>query len=371
MGTLLLWSIGAVVVSHLCSLLEVTLLSVRPSALLERQAAGSVGAARLLAIKRDRIEDAIGAVLVLNTLAITVGATLAGAQAAALFGDAGVGVFSAVLTVLLLVLAEIIPKTLAARHASRLAAFTGRVLPVLMAALAPLLAVTRAIVDALARRPRDRLTRREFALFVGAAPQEGAITLAEAQLIGNLIYSRDVLLREVMTPHAMIFMMAAEQTVADLLRAAGADAFSRIPLYAGDRHRITGYVSHREVLKAAALGADPDRPLDALRRPIPVLHDSDPVVRAFERVLVQRESIALVADAGGRTVGLVTIEDMLEAILGLEITDEAETVAALRPAVAKSRRQRAESLRRKRSHEEVPAEAAAAPPVDPPVDGPR
>jgi CBS domain containing-hemolysin-like protein len=108
-------------------------------------------------------------------------------------------------------------------------------------------------------------------------------------------------------------------------------------------------------LKAAALGGDLQRTLDAFRRPIPVLHDTEPVVRAFERVLVQHESIALVADRNGRTVGLVTIEDMLEAILGLEITDEAETVAALRPAVAKSRRQRAEELRRRRE-QVVPAQ---------------
>jgi CBS domain containing-hemolysin-like protein len=190
MAALLSWSLVAIAVSHLCSLLEVTLLSVRTSALLEQQAAGSVGAARLLAIKRDRIDDAIGAVLVLNTVAITVGATLAGAQAAALFGEGGVGVFSGVLTVLLLLFAEIIPKTLAARHAGRLAAFTGRVLPLLLAALAPVLVVTRSLVNALARRARERLTRREFALFVGAAPQEGAITLAEARLIQLHLFAR-------------------------------------------------------------------------------------------------------------------------------------------------------------------------------------
>jgi CBS domain containing-hemolysin-like protein len=261
-------------------------------------------------------------------------------------------VFSALLTVLVLLLSEIIPKTLGARYAGGLAAFTGHVLSLLIVIMKPILVVTRAIIRVLARRPRERLTRSEFAILVGTAPQEGAISLAEAQLIGNLIYSRDVLLKDVMTPHTMIFMMSASQTVADLIAAAGADAFSRIPLFERDRSRVTGYISHRDVLKAYALNHDGTRSLASFRRPIPQLRARDQVAKALEQLLAQREAIAVVVNKRGGLAGLVTLEDMLEAILGMEITDEADAISDLRPTVAQSRKERAEQLRRMRTQKQ-------------------
>jgi CBS domain containing-hemolysin-like protein len=360
MALLLFWCLSAIVLSHFCSLLEVTLLTVRPSALLERQAAGSRGAGLLFEIKQHRIDDAISAVLVLNTLAITVGATLAGAQAARLFGEAGVGLVSAVLTALLLVVSEIVPKTLAARYAGKLSGFTGHGLWHLVRVMAPLLVVTRTVIHLLARQPRERLTRRQFAMLVDTAPEEGAISLAEAALIGSLIYSREVRLKEIMTPWAVVFQMALGQTVADLIAKPGADAFSRIPLFDGDRRQVRGYLSHREVLKAYALDGDRSRPLSAFLRPIPTFAEDETAASAFEGILAHRESVALVTGASGEAVGLVSLEDILEALLGLEITDEPQTVAHLRPAVAQSRRRRNEALRRKRNAQTAPGAGWAA-----------
>ncbi len=354
MGMLVFWIIMAISLSHFCSLLEVTLFSVRTSALLERQSNGSTGASLLLDIKQNHLEDAISAVLILNTIAITVGATFAGARAATLFGNAGIGVFSAILTVLLLVVSEIIPKTMAARYAGRLSGFVGNVLSHLIAIMVPLLVLTRALNRLLAHRQRERFTRREFQMLVGAAPQEGALSLTEAMLIGSLVYSREVRLQEVMTPHAVIFMLDARQTVADLVAAPGADAFSRIPLCEGNRRHIVGYVLHREVLKAYARDRDGARPLATFRRPLPLFRASEPVAKAFEHILQQRESIALVIDGRGVPIGLVTLEDMLEAILGMEITDEAEAIASQRLAVDKARKRRAEYLRRKRTQQTPP-----------------
>lgn len=348
------WVVVTVVMSHLCSLLEVTLFSVRTSALLERRAAGSLGAARLLEIKQTRVDDAISTILILNTVSITVGATLGGAYATELFGEAWVGLFSAVLTVLLLVLAEIIPKTIAARHAGQFSAFTGYTLSHLMRVMTPLLVITRALVRLLARRQRERFTRKEFSFLVGAAPQDGAISRAEAKLIGNLIYSQEILLEDVMTPHAVVFMLDEGCTVSDLIEAAGADAFSRIPLFAGDRRHVRGYVSHREVLKAYAKGCEGASPLVSFLHPIPTFPESEPVAKAFEKILAQHEAIGLVTNKYGDAVGLATLEDMLEAILGMEITDEPEAVADLRPAVAESRKHRAERLQRQRAEQSPP-----------------
>lgn len=362
MATLVLWMLLAIVLSHLCSLLETTLFSVRISALQERSAAGSAGAARLLEIKQDRIDDAISAILILNTLANVVGATFVGAHAAALFGEAWVGPFSAMLTVLLLILSEIIPKTLAARYAGRLSGFTGYALSHLIRIMAPFLVVPRSLIRLLARSQRERFTRREFAMLVGTAPQEGAISLAEAGLIGSLIYSREVALKDAMTPCAVVFMLDAQGTVSDLILAPDADAFSRIPLFEGDRRRVSGYVSHRDVLKAYARDRDGTLPLASFLRPMPAFRETEPVARAFEQILAQHEAIALVTDRHGEAVGLVTLEDMLEAILGMEITDEADAVADLRPAVAQLRKYRAERLRRRRAQQNPPPDGPSQEP---------
>jgi CBS domain containing-hemolysin-like protein len=348
MGLLIFWVMLAVVSVHFCSLLETTLFAVRASALLERRAAGSRGAGRLLEIKRNRVDDAIGAILILNTLAITVGSAFAGARAAELFGEARLGLLSAVLTALLLVFSEIVPKAMAARYAGSLSGFVGNVLWYLIRLLAPLLVVVKALIRLFARRPGERFTRREFSLLVGAAPREGAISRAESLLIGSLMYSRELPLKEIMTPDAVVFMMEAGQTVGDLLAAPQADAFSRIPLFRGERRHVAGYVSHREVLKAFALDRDRNRKLGSFLRPIPVLRETTSVAGAVEDILRQREAIALVTGKRGKPVGLVTLEDLLEAILGVEITDEARTIASLRPAVEQVRRRRAERLRRKR-----------------------
>jgi CBS domain containing-hemolysin-like protein len=356
MALLLLWIFLVLVFVHLCSLLETTLFAVRISTLLDRRSQGNQGAARLLDIKQSHIDDAIGAILILNTLASTLGLTLAGAQAATLFGEARVGLLSAVLTVLLLIVSEIIPKTMAARYAGSLSGFAGYTLSCLIRIAAPILVVTRALIRLLARRPRERLTRRELVILVGRAPREGAISLAESAFIGSLIYSREVTLKDVMTPASVVFVMDAEQTVKDLLAASAADAFSRIPLFQGSRQNVVGYLSHREALKAFALDGDKSRKLGSFLRAMPALAETVLVGKAIEQILQQREAIALVTGKRGEFAGIVTVEDLLEAILGMEITDEAEAVASLRPAVVESRKHRATRLRRRRMQQHPSSE---------------
>ncbi len=351
MGLLLFWALLAIVSVHICSWLETVLFSVRISTLVDRKSAGSVGAARLLEIKRNRIEDAIGAVLIVNTVAGTLGTTLAGAQATKHFGELEVSLLSVALIVLLLIVSEIIPKTLATRYAGAASGFAGFVLSYLIRLTAPILIVTRGLVRLLARRPGERLTRREFAILVGTAPSDGAISLAESALIGNLIYSRDVRLGDVMTPRSLIFMLGEKQTVADLLTAPGADAFSRIPLFRGTEREIVGYISHREVLKRFAMGVEKDRALESFLHPIPHLPASLSVGGALEALLHEHESIALVIGRRDTPIGLVTLEDLIEALLGMEITDEADAVESLRLPIARSRRRRNSNLRRRRRRE--------------------
>jgi CBS domain containing-hemolysin-like protein len=353
MTVLVLLVLLTLIVVHLCSLLETTLFTVRLSTLLMRKAGGNVGAARLLQIKQDQIDEAIGAILILNTLIATVGLTLVGARASALIGESGVAVVSAAMTVLLLVFSEIIPKTLAARYAGSLSGFVGYCLSYLIPVMSPLLAGTNVLILLLARRPRERLTRGEFALLVGSAHETGSLSLAESMMIGSLIYSREVTVSDVMTPASAIFAMETEQTIGELLAARDSDGFSRIPLEDAVTGEILGYAQHREVLKTYAMDGDRTRLLRSFLRPIPTLDEAVQVGRAIGQILQRHESIAIVTSVAGKTIGLVTLEDLFETILGTEITDEADAIATLRPAVTEARKNRLEKLqqrRRQKSH---------------------
>jgi CBS domain containing-hemolysin-like protein len=338
----------ALAVSHLCSLLEASFLSVRLAALAGLQARGSTGAARLLELKQHRVDDAISAVLILNTLANTLGATLAGAQAAKVFGAAWVGVFSGVLTLLILVFSEIIPKTLGAVYARGLAGFVGHALHLLTRLMAPALFVSGVLTRALTRSAPDPFSRGELQAMIAAAAREGALSAEETRIFDNLLRFHEIEVGDVMTPRPVVFMLGAEQTVAELLREPEADAFSRIPLYRGDRDNVIGYALQREVLKAVATGCDTGQPLERLLRPISFVPVVMSVGDALSQLLRQREPIAMVADELGGLAGLVTLEDLTETLLGAEIVDESDFVVDLRQAAAELRQRRLERMRRKR-----------------------
>ena len=233
--------------------------------LLEEKAAGRRGAALLLHLKEERIDDSISAILILNTMANTLGATMAGAQAARVFGSSVIGVFSGVLTLLILVVSEIIPKTLGALHSRRLAGPVGHTLDALTWVMTPALGVSRLLTRLLAPRQPSRLSKGELAAVIAAAARAGALNITQTKLFESLLRFDEIKVADVMTPRPMVVMMREEATVAELLGRADADAFSRIPLYAADRiDNVVGYVLQREVLKAVAAGGRPRSPSLAL-----------------------------------------------------------------------------------------------------------
>jgi CBS domain containing-hemolysin-like protein len=348
MGLLLIYVCFALGVSFLCSLLEAALLSARIVPLSQRRAAGSKGAALLLELKQTRLEDAISAVLIINTVANTLGATMAGAQAAVVFGSAWVGLFSGVLTFLILVFSEIIPKTLGSAYATALSGFVGRVLHVLTRAMAPVLLVSRTITRLLARDRKVSFSRGDLATVIAVATKEGAISTDESRLFENLLRFREVQVEDVMTPRTVAFMLPDDATIADLLETPEAEVFSRIPLFSDDRDHILGYVLQREILKAAAAGCDPGQPLKRYMRPITFIPELASVGSALRQILVRREHLAAVTDEHGGISGLVTLEDLTETILGVEIVDESDRVVDLRQAAAKLRDERMERLLKKR-----------------------
>ena len=335
-------------VSFLCSLLEATLLASRNVALTGQRDAGSRGAGKLLDLKRNRVDDAISAILILNTVANTLGATLAGAQAARVFGNAWVGVFSGVLTFLILIVSEIIPKTLGASYARQLSPVVGWSLLLLTRLLAPALMLSSRLTRLLTRGRNSVVSRGELEAIVATATLQGTLSADESKMFANLLRFNDVQVEDVMTPRTVTFMLESRDTVNSLLSHPEGRVFSRIPLFREHRDNVVGYVLQSDVLRAAAEGDDREQPLESYMREISFIPELATVGAALRQILERSEAIAMVTDEHGGVAGLVTLEDLTETILGVEIVDESDRVVDLRQAAKLLRDRRLARVHRKR-----------------------
>ena len=344
MGLLLLYVALALVFSFLCSILEAVLLSITPShlALMEQQQHPVAGATRAL---KDDVERPLSAILSLNTVAHTVGAAGAGAQAAYVFGDAAVGIFSAVLTLAILIFTEIIPKTLGARYWKTLTPFAVPALRWLMVAMAPLVWLSRGITHLITRNdePEVSVSRAEFSALADIGTEEGVFEEDESRILKSLFAFRLLRARDVMTPRTVVFMLHQDTLVSDVLGAHPHLRFSRIPIFAQNRDDMAGYVLKDDLLLRAARG-ETDVPLLALKRDFLVVPEGLPLPQLFERLLDRGEHIALVVDEYGGVAGIVTMEDVVETLLGLEIVDEADADRDMQVLARERWRQRARAL---------------------------
>lgn len=348
MALLLVYVSFALGISFLCSLFEATLLSARLTTLSEQASAGGRGASHLFELKRHRVGDAISAILILNTSANTLGATLAGAQAAQYFGSAWVGIFSGVLTLLILVISEIVPKTLGAVYSRSLSGAVGWSLLVLTRAMAPALVLSRVLTRLLTRQRKTPYSRGELAAVIDTAARDGALSQDESALFSNLLRFNEIQVEDVMTPRTVVFMMPVEATIADLLAEPDSDPFSRIPLYRNEPDNVVGYVLLRDVMKALTGGCDRDRPLESFMRPIWFVPEMISLGAALQQFLKKSEPLAMVTDEHGGLAGLVTLEDLTETMLGTEIVDEFDRVVDLRKVALNLRDRRLAHIRRDR-----------------------
>jgi CBS domain containing-hemolysin-like protein len=347
--TLVAFVAFALSISFLCSLCEATLFSVRYVALTGLVSQGSRGAKHLYDLKQTRIDDAISAVLILNTLANTLGATMAGAQAASIFGSNWIGLFSGLLTLSILVVAEIIPKTLGAVYSSRLAPTIGWLLFGLTRLMAPALVVSRTLTRLMTPGHSSGLSRAELTAIIGAALKDGTLARDEATIFENLLRFNEMLVGDVMTPRTVAYMLPASATIDELLADRESEAFSRIPLYHGDRENVVGYLLQRDVLHEVAKSGDRRRTLDSFRRQIWFVPEVITVSQALQQFLRRREPLAMVTDEHGGIAGLVTLEDLTETLLGAEIVDESDRITDLQKAAVELRDRRLERLTRKRA----------------------
>jgi CBS domain containing-hemolysin-like protein len=318
----------AIGVSFLCSIMEAVLLSVTPAYVAVLQGSDDPAkqqtGQRLARLKAD-VDRPLAAILSLNTVAHTVGAAGAGAQAAIVFGDAALGVFSGVLTLGILLLSEIIPKTLGAVYWQGLSGPVTRLLrgTVLVVKWTGLLWLSQGLTRLIARGEKSPpVSRAELAAMAEVGVREGVFKEAEGRILHHLLRFEGLAAHDVMTPRTVLRAFPEKATLASIN--AGTLAFTRLPVYGGTLDEITGYVLRADVLVGVAEGRGDD-PLASIRRPIPTVAKTLPLPRVFERMLERREHIALVVGEYGGTSGIVTMEDVIETLLGLEIVDEADT----------------------------------------------
>ena len=321
MTLLVLFVVLAIGVSFLCSMLEATLLSITPSYVetvdQDRPELGE----KLRSLRAD-IERPLAAILSLNTIAHTVGATGAGAQAAVVFEDAGVGVFSAVLTLAILVLSEIVPKTLGATYWRALTPFVVRTLPILIWAQLPLVWMSQWLTKIMTGGKKgDEISREEIAALTTAGTRIGAVEADEERIVANLFSLPDMAVEAVMTPRTVIEHLPEAMTIGDAVAGRESFPFSRLPLTRGSLDEVTGFVLVREMLLASLKGRGGE-PLSAIRRELTRVPHTTDLDALFDLLAENGQHIALVEDAYGGTAGLVTLEDALETLLGVEIVDE-------------------------------------------------
>jgi CBS domain containing-hemolysin-like protein len=346
MTLLLLYVTLALGVSFLCSIMEAVLLSVPPSYVARLEAEGSATGRRLAKLKAE-VDRPLAAILSLNTIAHTVGAAGAGAQAAVVFGSAWFGVFSAVLTFLILVLSEIVPKTLGALYWRALVPWVVRLLVPVMLLMWPLVMLSRGITWLIARGEEAPIVERaEIAALAELGAREGVLRAGESRIVRNLFRFGRLRAEDIMTPRTVLVALPEAETIESALQGEEWLRFSRLPVSSGSLDNITGFVLKSDILLHAArvAGGGEEVRLSDLVRPLLNVPESLPLPELFDRLMADGAHVARVVDEFGGTAGLVTMEDVFETLIGLEIVDEMDTVEDLREHARQEWRRRARRL---------------------------
>ncbi|MDX1379951.1 MAG: hemolysin family protein [Xanthomonadales bacterium] len=335
----------ALVVSFFCSISEAVMLSVRDSYVAALERDGPTPGTRALRELRGNLDRPLAAILTLNTIAHTVGAAGVGAQATRIWGNEYLGWTSAVLTLLILVFSEIIPKTLGATHWKRLASTIGISVLWLTRAMRPFVWMSEQITSLLSRSGTSAFTfsRAEMEAMARIGVEEGQLDVRDMNIVRNLLRLDRLSVRDIMTPRTVIFSVPADMSVGEFFEAHSRKPFSRIPLYEDSSDHVIGYV-RKDDLFAAQAKDEFERPLSDFRRGFLAIPDQQPASQAFDRLTREDAHIALVVDEYGSVQGLLTLEDALETLIGLEITDELDTVEDMQAFARQRWRQRMQRM---------------------------
>lgn len=353
MGLLIGFLLLSIIFSFACSVWEAVLLSITPSYIkLKENEDPAVG--KLISDLKKDIDKPLSAILTLNTIAHTVGSVGVGAQATQLYGEGTlnilgleigwVGIITALMTLAILFLSEIIPKTIGANKWRSLAPFTARSLNILLFILKPFVLVSNLLTGLLKKdKSKSVFSKHDFAAMAEVVNESGEITKGDVELIRNVLQYDVLTAEDVMTPRPVMIMAEESMTLQDFYDTHKNLVFSRIPLYKESKDQADGLLLKNDLLEGLLDGKG-SQPLSSIRREAPVVKEDMTLRNVFEILNDKRGHLAIVADEYGSITGLVTLEDVIETLFGLEIMDETDSVSDLQSFARKKWEERAKKL---------------------------
>lgn len=326
MGLLILYLLIAVVTSFVCSILEAALLSITPSYLAVKVNEGKKFAKSLQQFK-EKIDTPLAAILTINTFANTIGAVGIGVQAQKLWGNEYLSVTSGVLTIIILIFSEIIPKTLGANYWKNLAPIVPRFLKAMIySPFYPIIILAKFLTNLLQKDQNQvTLSRSEFHAMAEIGVKEGIFKKEESKILMNLMVFNKISVKNIMTPRTVVFAAEDHLSINDFFKNYEKIRFSRIPIYENDIDNITGYVLKDDIMQDL-IEKKQNKTLKDLSREIKIINEQMPIIRLFYKLIEEKEHIAMVVGEYGEMVGIVTMEDIIETLLGSEIMDELDNI---------------------------------------------
>ena len=347
MTLLVIYLAIAIGVSFLCSILEAVLLSITPS-YVESTSQARPNAGKHLVRVRERLDESLSSILILNTFAHTMGAAGVGSQALKIFGAKWETLIALVLTLIILYFSEIIPKTLGATFWRPLAVPASITIRWLTKLVYPLVWLATGLTRLFSRKGKDQITREEIIAMASRGMRDGALHSRENEYLSNMLNLREITTDEVLTPRTVVHMVSEETTVTEAIEEAVKAGFSRMPVYGNSPDHVTGKVLRNDLYEAERSGAG-DQPVKNYAIPIVRVSEKLPVHRLIDLFIKNRAHLFLVEDEFGQTAGIVTLEDAIETLLGREIVDESDKVADMQELARKRYRDR---LRDSANHQE-------------------
>ena len=331
MTALITYFVTALVVSFLCSLLESVLLSISIThvSVLEKNGSHS---GKIMAELKENINRPLAAILTINTIANTVGAAGVGAQTMNLYGNEWVAIASGILTLSILIFSEIIPKTIGAVYNKSLSSFTAYTIRSLMVIAYPFVVLSESMASMIhsgENGGESKASREELLAMAEISEDEGSIDEQEGDIIENLMKLDDIAIEEVMTPRSVVFALNQNNTVGEVVGKHSPIAFSRIPVFDEDLDNIIGLVNRYTLVNEQA----EDRfhiKMSELMKPIHTVKERESVSDVLDQFVKRRQQIFMVTDDFGTTTGLISLEDAIETLLGVEIVDEHDNVVDMR-----------------------------------------
>ncbi len=358
MSYLILFFLLSVGISFLCSILESVLLSVQMSyvSVLEKE---SPSAGKLLRYHKENINESIASILILNTIANTLGAAVVGAQASKLWGDGAMVYVSIFLTFAILFFSEIIPKTIGAIYWKALAPLAARFIHFFIFITYPLIQITLLVTNNISKGQKDinNTTKDELLANMQLSEDQGVIDEQESDFIENVLKFDEIKVYEILTPRTVVFALDGEMSIKEVMETKeDIFTFSRIPVYHDSIEEVTGIVLTKEIFRQSMV--DDSVSISTIQDDIFSIHENLPVEKALDMFINKRQHMFLVTDSYDQTEGILTLEDCVETLLGLEIMDESDTdedmrIYAKQQMKFKRKEEKKKRLNKKLKHEKV------------------